>query len=76
MKLKNRHWYSRGAKYWRFKFDIKAVVGAADLKFLLLTKDQKVISDEHSAIEVVWHAAVESASDNAENVVPVYYSET
>ena len=58
MKLKNRHWYNRGEKYWYFRFDIKAVIGAADLKFMLLTKEQKVISDEHNAIEIIWQTEV------------------
>ena len=74
MKLKNRHWYNRGEKYWRFKFDIKAVVGAADLKFVLLTKEKKIISDEHEAIGVVWQAVTEPTSDTAKNMVPLYYS--
>ena len=57
MKLKNRHWYNRGDKYWRFRFDIKVVVGAADLKFLLMTKDKRVISRDHGAINVRWEPA-------------------
>lgn len=58
MKLKNRHWYNRGEKYWVFRFDIKAVIGAADLKFILLTKENKIVSDEHTAIEIFWQAEV------------------
>ena len=54
MKLKNRHWYNRGDKYWRCRFDVKVVVGAADLKFLLLTKDKKVISKDHDPVRVRW----------------------
>ena len=57
MKLKNRHWYSRGDKYWRFRFDVKIIVGAADLKFLLLTKDKRVISNHHEAIKIKWEAS-------------------
>lgn len=61
MKLKNRHWYSRGRKYWRFRFDVKAKVGAADLKFVLVTKDQQEITSENNdAIEIIWQAATES----------------
>ena len=67
MKLKNRHWYNTGQKYWRFRFDIKAVVGAADLRFVMLTKDKKVISSDHNAIEIVWQAATESTSNVATN---------
>ena len=63
MKLKNRHWYNWGTKYWLFKFDVQAVVGAADLRFLLLTKEKKVISNEHNAIEIVWQTATTPDSD-------------
>lgn len=62
-------------KYWRIRFDVKAVVGAADLKFVLLSKDKKVISEEHNAIEVKWQTTLESASDDAHNVVPSYLPE-
>lgn len=41
MKVKNRHWYSRGNEYVRAKFNIKVILGAADIKFQLQTKDQK-----------------------------------
>ncbi|KAG8527807.1 uncharacterized protein KY384_007961 [Bacidia gigantensis] len=54
MKMKNRHWYSRGDKYLRLRFDIKVVFGPADLKFVLQTKDQRVLSDGHNSIEVAW----------------------
>ena len=57
MKLKNRHWYNSGERYWRFRFDVKVLLGAADLKFLMLTKDKKVISGGHDAIEVMWQPA-------------------
>ena len=76
MKEKNRHWYSRRERYLRFRFDVKAVVGAADLKFVLLTKDKKVINDDYNAIEVVWQPAMEPASVNANGTVPLYYSLT
>ena len=56
MKLKNRHWYNRGRKYWRFRFNVKAVIGAADLKFVLMTKDDQEISSDHNAIEIIWQA--------------------
>lgn len=72
MKLKNRHWYSMGTKYWRFRFDIKVLLGAADLKFVLLTKDKRVISKDHDAIEVVWQAATEHVPDSANNTMPLY----
>ena len=74
MKLKNRHWYNTGPKYWRFRFDIKVVLGAADLKFVLLTKDKRVISKDHDVIEVIWQAATEPLPSNANGSVPLYSS--
>lgn len=74
MKLKNRHWYNIGKQYWRFKFDIKVLLGAADLKFVLLTKDKRVISNDHDAIEVVWQPATEPISDNTSGPMPFYTS--
>lgn len=75
MKLKNRRWYNRGPKYWRFRFDIKAVVGAADLQFVMLTKDKRVINSDHNAIEVVWQAATEPPAGGDE-IAPLYYTQT
>ena len=54
LKMKNRHWYNAGAEYLRADFDLKVVFGAADIKFQLLTKSGKVISDSHNNIEVKW----------------------
>ena len=54
MKLKNRHWYSRGEKYLRAIFDIKVILGAADLKFQLQSKGGEILSRNHEAIQVKW----------------------
>ena len=54
MKLKNRRWYNRGEKYLRANFDIKVILGAADLKFQLVTKNERVFSEKHDPIEVKW----------------------
>ena len=72
MKLKNRHWYNRGEKFWRFKFDIKVVIGAADLKFQLLTKDKRVINEDHDSIEVTWQPATEPPPASEKETLPVY----
>ena len=72
MKLKNRHWYNRGEKYFRLRFDVKVVLGAADLKFVLQTKDQRTISDGHDAIQVVWEAPRENAADKTQGKAAVY----
>ncbi|KAL6718179.1 hypothetical protein ACLMJK_004267 [Lecanora helva] len=77
MKLKNRRWWQTGDKYWRFRFDVKVIPGHADLRFNMLTKDKKVINEDHKAIEVIWQAAPETLpvprpTDN----VPLYSMET
>ena len=54
LKMKNRHWYNVGTEFLRADFDLKVVFGAADIKFQLLTKSGKVVSDNHDDIEVKW----------------------
>jgi len=53
MKKKNRHWYNRGPEYYRAEFDMKVIIGAADLKFEMLGKDG-VVSKPHSEVQVQW----------------------
>jgi len=60
MKRKNRHWYNRGDHYVRARFNIKVILGAADIKFQLESKDRKVISNNHDTIEVKWEDATQS----------------
>jgi hypothetical protein len=71
MKLKNRHWYSSGRKYWRFRFDVKVLLGAADLKFVLLTKDKRVISKDHETIKVVWQPATQPIPTDPNHSMPL-----
>lgn len=54
MKLKNRHWYQSGEKYLRVRFNIRVILGAADLKFQLQSKNNVVLNNEHDAIQVRW----------------------
>ncbi|KAL4931386.1 uncharacterized protein BDV17DRAFT_256749 [Aspergillus undulatus] len=51
-KLKNGRWYNKGPRYWRATFDVKVVVGAADLSFQLWSKDQRIRSTENEPIKV------------------------
>ena len=53
MKKKNRHWYNMGPEYYRAEFDMKVIIGAADLKFEMLGKDG-VVSKPHNEVEVQW----------------------
>lgn len=57
LKTKNRHWYNFRAKYIRVNFDIKVVLGAADLKFRLVSKGREIISHDHDVIQVKWEPA-------------------
>lgn len=72
MKLKNRHWYNRGEKYLRVRFDVKVILGAADLKFALQTKDKKVLSNDHDPIEVKWEAAKQSDAEREDRPAAMY----
>lgn len=56
MKKKNRHWYNRGPEYYRAEFDMRVIIGAADLKFEMLGKDG-VVSKPHSEVQVQWATA-------------------
>lgn len=58
-KLKNRHWYNFKPAYWRAKFDVKVVVGPADLKFQLWNKETRLGSRDHEPIRVKWEPARE-----------------
>jgi hypothetical protein len=53
MKLKNKHWFGARPKYYRAKFEMQVLVGAADLKFRILSKEG-VISKDHRSIGVEW----------------------
>ncbi|KAK5796631.1 hypothetical protein VI817_005916 [Penicillium citrinum] len=56
-KLKNRHWYNRKPAFWRTVFDVKVVVGPADLSFQLWSKDKRVRATNHEPISVKWMPA-------------------
>ena len=54
MKMKNRHWYSKGERYMRVRFDVRVILGAADLKFQVQSKNKVVLNSEYDAIQVRW----------------------
>ncbi|KAA8647819.1 Hsp70 family protein [Aspergillus tanneri] len=56
-KLKNRHWYSIKPAFWRTIFDVKVVVGPADLTFQLWSKDRRIRGGKHEPIAVKWMPA-------------------
>ena len=54
MKMKNRHFFNRGEKFLRIRFDVKVILGAADIRFQLRSKNGVVLSSDHDAIQVKW----------------------
>lgn len=56
-KMKNRRWFNMRPRYWRATFDVRVVVGAADLTFQLWSKDQRIRSSGHEPIRVQWMPA-------------------
>ncbi|KAL2855677.1 hypothetical protein BJX68DRAFT_264031 [Aspergillus pseudodeflectus] len=62
-KLKNKHWYSMRPKYWRATFDVRVVVGAADLTFQLWSRDQRIRSSNHEPIKVQWMPSAVEGED-------------
>ncbi|OQE33069.1 hypothetical protein PENFLA_c001G07118 [Penicillium flavigenum] len=55
--LKNHRWYNFGPTFWRTTFDVKVVVGPADLSFQLWSKDKRIRSNTHEPIAVKWMPA-------------------
>lgn len=58
-KLKNRHWYNIKPTFWRTTFDVRVVVGPADLLFRLRSKDRRIRSNKQEPIAVKWMPARE-----------------
>ncbi|KAH7007838.1 hypothetical protein B0J12DRAFT_753154 [Macrophomina phaseolina] len=48
MKLKNRHWYQWKPRYWRARFDLKVLIGSADLRFEIWHGGARRNGDEDS----------------------------
>ena len=65
-KEKNRHWYNRGERYMRVNFDIRVILGPADVKFRMESKGREVLSEEHDAIQVNWEPSPEKPSKSIE----------
>jgi len=71
-KLKNRHWYNRGEKYLRLRFNIKVILGAADIRFQLHSKDGQILSGEHNAIQVKWETPARRNEEDDDGLAVVY----
>lgn len=52
MKMKNKHWYQTKQPYWLAEFQLKVIVGAADLRFELWDSSGTKCSREHDRITV------------------------
>lgn len=75
MKLKRNHWYSKpGHQYTCADFDVRVVVGSADLKFQLCSKDGQNFSKDHDEIEVTWDPPT-SGADIGENMDRMFPAE-
>ena len=72
MKLKNRHWYNRGERYIRVRFNVKVVLGSADLKFRLESRGKQLLSKDHEAIHVKWDPAREAPTDDPDSIAAMY----
>lgn len=48
--------YNIGPQYYRAEFDVRIIVGAADVKFQLWGDDNHRLSRDHEDIEVSWNA--------------------
>lgn len=68
MKVKNRHWYQRGERYLRVRFNVRVILGAADIKFQLQSKNNVVLNNEHDAIQVRWDPPQRSPKEDGEDL--------
>lgn len=48
--------YNIGPQYYRAEFDVRIIVGAADVKFQLWGDNNNRLSRDHEDIEVSWNA--------------------
>lgn len=71
-KLKNRHWYNRGEKFIRLKFNIKVILGAADLRFQMLSRAGQILSGEHDPIQVKWETPSKAKCGDEDGLATVY----
>lgn len=72
MKAKNRHWYNRGERYLRANFDVRVILGAADLKFQLWSKGGRICSRDHDTIEVKWDPPRKTSHAREDNMAAMY----
>lgn len=66
--------YNRAPQYFLADFDIRILIGSADMKFQILA-DDKVVSMEHDEVQVIWDNPVRHQTDDkivAENVFGDY----
>jgi hypothetical protein len=63
LKLKNRHWYNFGPLYYRAEFELRILIGPADLKFQMWGKTGQ-LSKAHEDIGVQWNATDNAAAIN------------
>lgn len=68
MKLKNRHWYNKGERYLRVRFDIRVIIGAADLKFQIQSKNNVVLNNDYDAIQVRWDPPQRSPKEDGDDM--------
>lgn len=52
--LITNHWWKKDPQYILAEFDLCVIVGSADVKFQLKTKDGKKLSDDHVNVEIAW----------------------
>lgn len=55
--------YNLGSKYFRADFDVRILIGSADMRFQILANGQ-VVSREHEEIEVVWDPPERRGTDD------------
>ena len=53
---------------WRFRFDIRVILGAADLKFQIRSRDDVVLNTDYDAIQVRWDPPKQTPKEDEDDM--------
>ena len=68
MKMKNRHFYNKREKFLRIRFNIRVILGAADLKFQIESKNNVVLNTDYDAIQVRWDPPKQNPREDGDDM--------
>lgn len=60
-----------GSKYYRADFDVRILIGSADMKFQIVA-DGEIVSKDHEEVEVIWEPPDRRRTDDKVVVEEVF----